>query len=537
MDAQRLATLFSQASDAEILRALEQDGGNSDILGASRRLEAARDVYGIMRFVNASRIETAAAPRLSAKMLFMIQYAYARCIVRAYAPDEAADTLRAIERDAHRFLSETEAIEFLTLQTRCLARAGDAGAALDAAERSIAAYPLASGPVLGLLDLLAKLDPPRALAELRRYEAEPSIGRQLNSQAPLRTAILVANGLQAEALAYAIEQHVAAPNRLGTLEALANAYAANADIEAWSTAMDRYLKHTSGSPNGAVRPPRGGGVPANVLRLFSGAEIKRSTITDPPRIAVILCAHNAADTLGYAAASVLAQNYENYELVIVDDCSTDGTLETAAALAKADARVRVIANPRNIGLFRSKNEALLRVRADFYTCHDADDWMHPDRLAHAITAISADPSIKCHYSSWFRIDTSGKIDTPPLENRCSGLFSKQVIDDIGYFDQVRFSGDAEFQWRLRRRYGAAAIRTAPEVMSVGLRHSRSLTTQSDSGFDAFGYNADRIAYARAFMQWHLAADARALHVGAHDARRPFPIPARLDARDAADAAA
>lgn len=109
-----------------------------------------------------------------------------------------------------------------------------------------------------------------------------------------------------------------------------------------------------------------------------------------PDVSVITTAYNAADHIGHAARSVLAQRGVAVEHVIVDDGSTDGTAEAAEALG--DGRVRVIREGR-IGRGRALNRAIAESRAEFIAVLDADDLAHPDRLRVELAAFDGRPDV------------------------------------------------------------------------------------------------------------------------------------------------
>src|SRR5690606_7366380 len=91
--------------------------------------------------------------------------------------------------------------------------------------------------------------------------------------------------------------------------------------------------------------------------------------------------YNAEATVAQAARSILNQNWRNLELLIVDDCSDDGTWPELQKLAEQDGRVRVFRNAVNVGPYVSKNIALSNAKGAWVTGQDADDWSHPERLA------------------------------------------------------------------------------------------------------------------------------------------------------------
>lgn len=100
-----------------------------------------------------------------------------------------------------------------------------------------------------------------------------------------------------------------------------------------------------------------------------------------PTVSVLMTAYNRERYIGEAIESVLAQTYGDFELVVVDDCSKDGTVAVAERYAAADRRVQVVCNDRNLGDYPNRNRAASLARGKFLKYHDSDDVMYPHCLA------------------------------------------------------------------------------------------------------------------------------------------------------------
>jgi len=100
-----------------------------------------------------------------------------------------------------------------------------------------------------------------------------------------------------------------------------------------------------------------------------------------PAISVVMPAWNAAPFVDAAVESILGQSWRDFEFIIIDDGSTDGTRERIAAWAARDARIRAMPNERNLGLARTLNRGLGLARARWMARMDADDLSRRDRLA------------------------------------------------------------------------------------------------------------------------------------------------------------
>jgi glycosyltransferase involved in cell wall biosynthesis len=110
---------------------------------------------------------------------------------------------------------------------------------------------------------------------------------------------------------------------------------------------------------------------------------------DVPAVSVVVPAYNAAWCLGKAVDSVLAQDYRDFELIVVDDGSTDGT---ASVLADYGDAVRVVRQP-NGGLSSARNAGIRAARGEFVAFLDADDWWLPGKLHRQVELMRSRPDV------------------------------------------------------------------------------------------------------------------------------------------------
>lgn len=99
-----------------------------------------------------------------------------------------------------------------------------------------------------------------------------------------------------------------------------------------------------------------------------------------PRVSVITPAYNAATYLEETVKSVQAQSFVNWEMIIVDDCSTDDTYPLARRLAETDARIKVLQNEKNSGVAATRNKALDAASGEYIAFLDSDDLWLPKKL-------------------------------------------------------------------------------------------------------------------------------------------------------------
>jgi len=111
-----------------------------------------------------------------------------------------------------------------------------------------------------------------------------------------------------------------------------------------------------------------------------------------PLVSVLMTAYNRERYIGDSIASVLAQRFSDFELIVVDDSSTDRTLEIAKEYESRDKRVRVSRNERNLGDYPNRNRAATLARGTLIKYHDSDDLMYPHCLETMVPPMIAEPS-------------------------------------------------------------------------------------------------------------------------------------------------
>lgn len=133
-------------------------------------------------------------------------------------------------------------------------------------------------------------------------------------------------------------------------------------------------------------------------------------MTNPPSISVVMPVRNALPYLDEAVASILDQSFADFEFVIGDDASTDGSTERLREWAERDPRIRLFEQPGPaLGPAASSDWVARLARAPLVARMDADDVSRCDRLERQLAAIASDPEIVLVGSLWEGIDAGGRV--------------------------------------------------------------------------------------------------------------------------------
>jgi hypothetical protein len=115
-------------------------------------------------------------------------------------------------------------------------------------------------------------------------------------------------------------------------------------------------------------------------------------------VSVCIPAYNASATIAAAVESVFNQTFSDLEVIVVDDGSSDGTLEILAGLERQDGRLRVHRNPRNLRAPATINKAVELARGEFIKFLDSDDLLEPDSVARLVELLTRYPEATLAFS-------------------------------------------------------------------------------------------------------------------------------------------
>src|SRR3954464_2533940 len=129
-----------------------------------------------------------------------------------------------------------------------------------------------------------------------------------------------------------------------------------------------------------------------------------------PKVSVCLDSFNYARFLPQALESVLEQSFQDFELIVADDCSTDNSLEIARKYASKDKRVVVHAAEKNRGMVRNRNACLSLARGELIKWLHADDFLcSREALARMIAVLDGNPAVSLVASARRIVDEQSRL--------------------------------------------------------------------------------------------------------------------------------
>jgi glycosyltransferase involved in cell wall biosynthesis len=233
-----------------------------------------------------------------------------------------------------------------------------------------------------------------------------------------------------------------------------------------------------------------------------------------PRVSVVIPAYNRADTLPDALDSLLAQTYVDFEVIVVDDGSTDNTKSVVEEYCKKDSRI-IYYYQENKERSAARNQGIRLSRGEYITFLDADDAYFPQKIEKQVAVLDSVKDadfVYCHYKAMDRAGNPvGNGD--PLAYNLSGniypeilrftgvsittpgvMVRKKLLDKIGGFDETMNSHEDFDLWR------RAARVTRIEQMQEALIAARVGASGTERKYLWRGYKARKCFYRKAIKE-------------------------------------
>ena len=159
-------------------------------------------------------------------------------------------------------------------------------------------------------------------------------------------------------------------------------------------------------------------------------------MSEHPFFSVVIPTYNRAAFIQATLQSVLKQTYPHYEVIVVDNASTDNTEELLRPYINAG-QIKFIRHDKNYERARSRNTGMAVARGDFVTLLDSDDFMYPDNLADAAAYAQSHPEMKCFHNLYEFVDSEGNVlrryPMPSLQNQLKAIAEGNFMSCIGDF--------------------------------------------------------------------------------------------------------
>lgn len=217
-------------------------------------------------------------------------------------------------------------------------------------------------------------------------------------------------------------------------------------------------------------------------------------------VGIYIPAYNADQFIDKAIASVLNQSFRDFELLIVDDASTDNTAEVASSYLE-NPKVTYFRNEHNLGMSSNWNRGISLLKNKYIAKLDADDFHHPEFLSETISVLENNPGVGMVFSGLNWVTGRGANVTPMLPYTSSwtadgkifraNLFRKFVCygpticvraecyAKLGAFiDQMRIHTDWEMWTRIASNYEVGYVN---KILASAIRHEGNITSASRTG--------------------------------------------------------
>jgi len=211
----------------------------------------------------------------------------------------------------------------------------------------------------------------------------------------------------------------------------------------------------------------------------------------PPKISVLMPAYNCEHHISDSIDSILGQTYSDFELLIIDDGSSDSTWKVIQSYN--DPRIKASRNTYNIGYLKSTNKLFKASKGKYVTFQDADDWSNNLRLEKQVKAIDSEPELmlcgcyckthgeKEHIIKYPKsnkaLNLALKIGRTSLFCGASILFDREILKSTGeyreFFNRI---GAEDIDWYIRALEKHQA-KNLPEVLYHYRQHSKSISAE------------------------------------------------------------
>lgn len=208
-----------------------------------------------------------------------------------------------------------------------------------------------------------------------------------------------------------------------------------------------------------------------------------------PLVSIVISSYNSEEFIEESILSLINQSFENFELIIVNDASTDNSLNIIENFASKDYRIKIINNEINIGLTKSLNKAIKTAKGKYIARQDADDVSFKDRLKTQVEFLEKNKNIillgsrhidiinakeyKSNYIPFDKINKNIYMFNPIAHS--TAIFNRKIFIDIGLYDESYLTSQDFDAWIRLAEVGKIAM--LDEVLVKRYIHQNSISSK------------------------------------------------------------
>jgi glycosyltransferase involved in cell wall biosynthesis len=207
------------------------------------------------------------------------------------------------------------------------------------------------------------------------------------------------------------------------------------------------------------------------------------------KVSILMPFYNAAPYFGAAINSILQQSFNDFELLLIDDGSTDRSLEIAQSFAAQHKAIKILQNKTNQGLVYTRNRGIEAAKGEYIACLDADDIALPQRLAKQVAFLDKNPNIALLGSFAGYIDKKDEqfhVETPKTSAKYVGIwllfqncfiqsavmFRKHCLENLRYKHLYPPAEDYDLWVQIAYRFPVANL---PEILTLHRKHDTNIS--------------------------------------------------------------
>lgn len=241
---------------------------------------------------------------------------------------------------------------------------------------------------------------------------------------------------------------------------------------------------------------------------------------ESPQVSVIMTVYNTAEYISEAVESILTQTFDDFEFIIIDDCSTDDSWDILSSYSKQDDRIVLRRNQENLGTARSSNKGLALAKGKYIARFDSDDISLPNRLQVQLDYMENNLSVDLITTAVEYISDNGIYigeytpPTDPVMIRWCYIFSsplrhptafwhrKKIESLVGQYDpKFRYALDYDF---FARTCNNATVHTLSNILVKMRQRSSSITFSQGNNQDKFAAHVTYKQFDRYFSDSPIA---------------------------------